>query len=65
MGSQAWTPIAAGKAIVPMAGELAVVTANQIRAFGDKLTALGVRQAHFYTDTADAPAANLLAIRML
>jgi hypothetical protein len=64
-GIAAWTPIASARPIRPMAGEIAVVSAAQIAAYGQKLESLGVTEGHFYTDTPDIPPANLMAIRAL
>lgn len=50
MGVTSWTRISAGKAIVPMTGELNLVTAAEIAAYGARMQALGHTELHFYAD---------------
>lgn len=64
-GDLHWGPIAAGKTVVPMLGELEVVTPAEIASFGASLTARGERRLHVYTDTAGVQAAKLAAIAAL
>lgn len=63
-GLAAWRPIAGGKKIVPMAGELAVITPGEITSYAtDALDA--TNELHFYADAASLPAGNLDAIKAL
>jgi hypothetical protein len=63
-GVSAWKPIAAGKPVVPMAGELDVITSAEIAVYGT--SALQVAQElHFYTDTGNVPGTNIEAIAAL
>ncbi|MDB6147949.1 MAG: hypothetical protein JWO45_1613 [Spartobacteria bacterium] len=52
-GMPAWTPKAGGKKIIPMAGEIDLVTKEEIAAYGAELTKLGLTEAHFYADVVD------------
>ena len=61
----AWKPASLSKRIVPMAGEVDVVTEDEIAQFGVALAAMGVREGHFYTDNGSIPVANLAAIKAL
>ena len=46
----AYKRVALGKPIIPMAGEIDLLTADDIRAYGAKLAALGIQEGHFYAD---------------
>jgi hypothetical protein len=61
----AWQSKAGGKPILPMAGEVDVVTAAGIAAYGVQLAAMGVQEGHFYTDNGNIPVANLAAMQAL
>jgi hypothetical protein len=63
--SPSWTAKGLGKPIVPMAGEVDVVTANEIADYGAQLTSLGVAEGHFYTDNGKIPVSNLAALKAL
>ena len=54
-----------GKPIVPMAGEVDVVTTDEIAAYGVELAKMNVREGHFYTDNGKIPVPNLAAIKAL
>jgi hypothetical protein len=60
-----WKAKGMGKPIVPMAGEVDVVTTDEIEAFGAALARLGVTEGHFYTDNGLIPVANLAAMKEL
>lgn len=62
-GLTSWGPIAQGRPIVPMAGEIDVVTPAELAAYGAKCTQLGSVGRHFYTDLAAVTAARLAAMR--
>jgi len=64
-GLGSWKSIASGKLIVPMAGELDVITADEIAAYGARLQSEGISEAHFYADSADVPPENYAAIAAL
>jgi hypothetical protein len=64
-GVAAWKPASLGKRIVPMAGEVDVVTPDEIKDFGAALSAMGVREGHFYTDNGLIPVTNLAAMKAL
>jgi hypothetical protein len=64
-GIHAWNAKSLGKPIVPMAGEIDVVTSDEIRAFGGELQKIGVNEGHFYTDNGKIPVLNLAAIQAL
>lgn len=64
-GMNAWSPQAQGKPIIPMAGEIDVITAAEIAAYGQELTNRGITEGHFYADSPKVPAANLAAINAL
>jgi hypothetical protein len=44
----AWTPVSQGKPIIPMAGEVNLVTADEVHQYGRALTAMNVSEADFY-----------------
>jgi hypothetical protein len=54
-----------GKPIVPMAGEVDVVTPAEIADFGTALGKMGVTGGHFYTDNGLISVANLAAMQAL
>jgi hypothetical protein len=64
-GVPAWKAKSLGKPIVPMAGEVDVVTVDEINAYGAALAAMNVKEGHFYTDNGKIPVANLAAIKAL
>jgi hypothetical protein len=64
-GLSAWKSKANGKPILPMAGEIDVVTPDEIARYGAKLSSLGVTEAHFYTDNGKIPVSNLAAVQAL
>jgi len=64
-GVTAWKPASLGKRIVPMAGEVDVVTPDEIAGFGVALAAMSVKEGHFYTDNGLIPVANLAAMKAL
>jgi hypothetical protein len=64
-GIEAWKPKSMGKPILPMAGEVDVITPEQIAAYGAQLAALGLSEAHFYTDNGKIPLTNLAAMQAL
>jgi hypothetical protein len=68
-GMPVWKARANGKKIIPMAGEIDLVTAAEIAEYGQQLTQLNIDEAHFYADVADpikgVPAAVLAAIKAL
>lgn len=64
-GLDAWKPKAGGKIILPMAGEVDVVTPKEIADYGAELAKLGVAEAHFYTDNGKIPVPVLAAIKAL
>lgn len=64
-GLPAWQPKAGGKPILPMAGEIDVVTDVEIAAYGAELQTLGVSEGHFYTDNGNIPLINLAAMQAL
>jgi hypothetical protein len=65
VGDKRWAPIAAGKKLVPMIGELDTVSAAEIAAFGAALVARGERRLHVYTDTGAVSPAALSAVKAL
>jgi hypothetical protein len=64
-GKANWQPIVNGKPIVYMAGELDLVTADEIRAYGARAKADGQRELHFYADSDGVTAAVLAAMKAL
>jgi len=64
-GVPAWQAEARGKPIVPMAGEVDVVTSDEIAAYGVELAKLNVTEGHFYTDNGQIPVPNLAAMKAL
>ncbi len=64
IGRASWTRIAAGKPIIPMAGELNVITADEIAAYG-LASAETAGELHFFADSDGVPANNYAAIKSL
>lgn len=64
-GLASWRHIAAGKAILPMAGELDVIGDDEIGLYGARLRQEGVAAAHFYADSDNAAPENYAAIANL
>lgn len=64
-GMAAWTPPSHGKPIIPMAGEIGLVTPAEIAEYGGLLTKAHTTEAHFYVDGDDVSDAVLAAIAVL
>jgi len=64
-GVPAWQAKSLGKPIVPMAGEVDVVTTEEIAAYGVALQNMNVTEGHFYTDNGKIPVPNLAAMKAL
>src|SRR5207247_329330 len=64
-GIKAWQPLSGGKPIVPMAGEIDVVSVAEIKAYGTALRNRNIDEAHFYADTSKVTSAVLNAIAAL
>lgn len=64
-GVPAWQAKSLGKPIVPMAGEVDVVTEDEIAAYGQALANMGVTEGHFYTDNGKISVPNLAAMKAL
>lgn len=64
-GVTAWKAKSLGKQIIPMAGEVDVVTEDEISAYGIALAKMKVIEGHFYTDNGQIPLANLAAMKAL
>jgi hypothetical protein len=64
-GVPAWKAKSLGKPIVPMAGEVDVVTAHEITAYGAELQKMGVNEGHFYADNGKISVPNLAAMKAL
>jgi len=64
-GVRAWNAKSLGKPIVPMAGEVDVVTEKEIAAYGVELQKMGVNEGYFYTDNGKISVANLAAMKAL
>jgi hypothetical protein len=60
-----WQKVAMGKPIIPMAGEIDLVTPAEIAAYGKALTAMNLTEAHFYADVPAVKAGVLAAIKAL
>jgi hypothetical protein len=65
VGDLRWAPIAQGKTLVPMLGELDTVTGPEIASFGAALKARGERRLHVYTDSGIVAAPLLAALNAL
>lgn len=63
-GLAAWTPIAAGKPVIPMAGELNVLTPGELSAYATTALSLG-DELHFYTDDTSVSDATMQLIYSL
>jgi hypothetical protein len=61
-GTTSWTPIADGKPIVPMAGEIDINSPAELVDYGDRVKAMALDQFHFYADVGGVTAARLAAI---
>jgi hypothetical protein len=64
-GDDAWGPKSGGRKVIPMAGEVDVVTPAELAAYGDELAARGLDEGHFYADNGRIPPANLAAMKAL
>jgi len=64
-GVPAWKAKSLGKPIVPMAGEVDVVTESEIADFGTALAQMNLTEGHFYTDNGQISVANLAALKSL
>jgi hypothetical protein len=68
-GVPVWKARADGKPVIPMAGEIDLATPAEIAEYGQQLTQLNLKEAHFYADIADpvkrVPPAVLAAIKAL
>ena len=64
-GVPAWKAKSLGKPIIPMAGEVDVVRADEIAAYGVELQKMNVTEGHFYTDNGQIPVTNLAAMKAL
>jgi hypothetical protein len=63
-GRTSWGRIAEGKPIIPMAGELDVITGAEIATYG-MISAEMAGELHFFADTDHVPATNYTAIKNL
>lgn len=63
-GVPAWKAKGLGKVILPMAGEIDVVTTDEIADYGKAMDKMGLKEGHFYTD-GDISVVNLAAIKAL
>jgi hypothetical protein len=61
-GKAAWSPVAGGKPIIYMAGELDLITAAEITAYGVRAQAEGITEFHFYADNANVLSGNYQVI---
>jgi hypothetical protein len=61
LGQNVWSSVCTGKPIIPIAGELDVITASEITRFGKEMLKTG-NELHFYADTDRVPDANYRAI---
>jgi hypothetical protein len=64
-GWAAWSPGSMGRPIIPMAGEINLVTAQEIADYGVELTKRNVSEANFYADESDVKPDVLAAIKAL
>lgn len=64
-GLGAWAPKSQGKPIIPMAGEIDLVTVAEIKAYGAELENRNITEAHFYADTPKVSAPVLKAISQI
>jgi len=64
-GMAAWKPAGMGKPIIPMAGEIDLVTVSEIQEYGTQLHALNVTEAHFYADLPAVKPEVLAAIKAI
>jgi len=64
-GMGAWKPASMGKPIIPMAGEIDLVTDAEIKEYGQQLQKLKINEAHFYADIPAVKPKVLAAIKAL
>jgi len=64
-GVPTWKAVPPNRPILPMAGEVDVVTPDEIAAYGAALAAMKVNEGHFYTDNGKIPVPNLAAMKAL
>jgi hypothetical protein len=64
-GWAAWDPKCLGKPIMPMAGEIDLVTVQEIAEYGEELTKRNISEANFYADETDVKPEVLAAIKAL
>jgi hypothetical protein len=60
-----WKKVSMGKPIIPMAGEIDVVTAKEITAYGKAMATLKLDELHFYADLPKVKPEVLAAIKAL
>lgn len=65
VGDTSWAGVGHGKTLVPMIGELDVVSPAEIAEFGAELVKRGESRLHVYTDTDKVTAGQLAAIKAL
>jgi hypothetical protein len=65
LATPAWKPVAQGKPIIPMSGEVNLITADEVTAYGAALANLNVAEAHFYIDEPPVQPDVLTAIKAL
>jgi hypothetical protein len=64
-GVAAWEGKSQGRPMLPMAGEMDVVTADEITSYGAELAKMNITEAHFYADNGHIPVANIAAMKLL
>jgi hypothetical protein len=64
-GLDSWRQIANGTAIVPMAGEIDVVTAEEISAYAARVRHEGLDQYHFYADNGSVSDLKCAAVKAI
>jgi hypothetical protein len=64
-GVPSWKAVPPNRPIVPMAGEVDVVTPAEIADYGAELTTMNIKEGHFYTDNGKIPVPNLAAMQAL
>jgi hypothetical protein len=60
-----WQKVSQGKPIIPMAGEIDLVTPAEIAAYGAAITSMNLTEAHFYADIPEVKPEVLAAIKAL
>jgi hypothetical protein len=60
-----WQTVAMGKPIIPMAGEIDLVTPQEITAYGNAMKTMNLTEAHFYADLPKVTPEVLAAIKAL